>query len=283
MSFLNYHFQNQTTMQLGSLDNEVIFKKAFTNKVVFKAFVKDVLGIDFEIGTIETEKKFEPKIGYIDFELDIYAESVDKRVCIEIQRVEYDHHFDRFLNYFLLLIAEQQKSAREYSIDQTIYMIVVLTTKYTINEKSGKPVKDELLLIDFNPRNIRGEVVDLYGYQFVCLNPNHPDKDTPQKVRDWLDLIYQSMHNPERAVLNIGNEGIKKAAELISFENLTPEERSESKKKEAGLITIAKVEKNIKKDIAQNMLLEGEPIEKILKFTGLSFQEIENLRNEQER
>jgi hypothetical protein len=274
-------------MQLGSLDNEVIFKKAFTDKVVFKAFVKDVLDIDFEVGVIETEKKFEPKIGYIDFKLDIYAESVDKRVCIEIQRVEYDHHFDRFLNYFLMLIAQQQKTAREYNIDQTVYMIVVLTTKYTINEKSGKPVKDEILLIDFNPRNIRGEVVDLYGHQFVCLNPNHPDKDTPQKVRDWLDLIYQSIHNPERAVLNTDNEGIKKAAELISFENLTPEERSESKKKEAGLITIAKVTQNAKREreteIAKNMLEDAEPTEKIIKYTGLSLEEIENLKNELEK
>ncbi len=65
-------------MQLGRLDNEVIFKKAFTDKVVFKAFVKDVLNIDIEVGTIETEKKFEPQIGYIDFELDIYAESCEK-------------------------------------------------------------------------------------------------------------------------------------------------------------------------------------------------------------
>lgn len=52
-------------MQLSNLDNEVIFKKAFTDKFVFKAFVRDVLSIDFEVGTIETEKKFEPKIGYI--------------------------------------------------------------------------------------------------------------------------------------------------------------------------------------------------------------------------
>lgn len=265
-------------MQLGSLDNEVIFKKAFTDKVVFKAFVKDVLNIDFEVGMIETEKKFEPKIGYIDFELDIYAESVDKRVCIEIQRVEYDHHFDRFLNYFLMLIAQQQKTAREYNIDQTVYMIVVLTTKYTINEKSGKPVKDEILLIDFNPRNIRGEVVDLYGHQFVCLNPNHPDKDTPQRVRDWLDLIYQSIHNPERAILNTDNEGIKKAAELISFENLTPEERSESKNKEAGKITIAKIEQNAKTEREREMILEMNeeniPIKQIAKIAQKTEDEI---------
>jgi PD-(D/E)XK nuclease family transposase len=268
-------------MQLGRLDNEVIFKKAFTNKVVFKAFVKDVLNIDIEVDKIETEKKFEPKIGYIDFELDIYAESVDKRVCIEIQRVEYDHHFDRFLGYFLMVIAEQQKTAREYNIEQTVYMIVVLTTKYSINEKSGKPIKDELLLLDFNPRTIRGEVRDLYGHQFVCLNPNHSDPDTPQKVRDWLDLIYQSMHNPQGAVLNILNEGIKKAAELISFENLTPEERAESKKKEAGKITIAKVEQNAKKEqtteIAKNLKSMGLSNEDIKKATGLTDEEINEL------
>lgn len=252
--------QSKLNMQLGSLDNEIIFKKAFANKVVFKAFVKDVLGIDFEVGVIETEKKFEPKIGYIDFELDIYAESVDKRICVEIQRVEYDHHFDRFLNYFLMLIAEQQKSAKEYSIDQTVYMIVVLTQKYTIREKDGKPVKDELLLVNINPQTIRGEVRDLYGHQFVCLNPNHPDPDTPKQIRDWLDLVYQSIHNPKRPVLNTENEGIKKAAELISFENLTPEERTASKNTEAAKITMAKAESNAREEgrAAERELAEAE-------------------------
>jgi hypothetical protein len=268
-------------MQLGRLDNEVIFKKAFTNKVVFKAFVRDVLGIDIEVGRIETEKKFEPKIGYIDFELDIYAESVDKRVCIEIQRVEYDHHFHRFLHYFLMLIAEQQKTAKEYDVDQTVYMIVVLTTKYSISEKNGQPIKDELLLLNFNPQTIRGEIRDLYGHQFVCLNPNHPDPDTPQKVRDWLDLIYQSMHNPERPVLNTLNEGIKKAAELISFENLTPEERAESKNKEAGKVTIAKAEQNARIDIAKKLIKRGLTNEEIAEDTELSVEKIEQIRSEE--
>jgi hypothetical protein len=270
-------------MQLGRLDNEVIFKKAFTNKVVFKAFVKDVLNIDIEVDKIETEKKFEPKIGYIDFELDIYAESVDKRVCIEIQRVEYDHHFDRFLHSFLMLIAEQQKTSRDYGVDQTVYMIVVLTSKYTINEKNGKAVKDEFLLLDFNPRNIRGEIVDLYGHQFVCLNPNHPDKDTPQKVRDWLDLIYQSIHDSERPILNIDNVGIKKAAELISFENLTPEERTESKNKEARLITIAKIEENARKEAVLGLHENGVPIPIIAKSLKITEEKVREIIEQDER
>ena len=49
-------------MILGSLDNEVIFKKAFTDMFVFKSFVKDVLGIEIEVDKIETEKKYDPKI-----------------------------------------------------------------------------------------------------------------------------------------------------------------------------------------------------------------------------
>lgn len=147
---------------IGNLDNEVIFKKAFTNIIVFKAFVHDILGIEVEIDKIETEKKFEPKIGYVDFELDIFAETIDKRICIEIQRIEYDHHFDRFLHYFLMLIAERQKSSKEYNIEQTIYVIVVLTAPYKISEKNGKPILDEMLLLKLNPQTLQGEVSETY-------------------------------------------------------------------------------------------------------------------------
>ncbi|TAD95614.1 MAG: hypothetical protein EAZ97_15230, partial [Bacteroidetes bacterium] len=91
---------------LANLDNEVIFKKAFTDKFVLKCFVKDLFGIDFEAETVETEKCFEPKISYIDFKYDIFAESKDKRVVVEIQKVDYDYNFDRFLLYHNMAIAE---------------------------------------------------------------------------------------------------------------------------------------------------------------------------------
>jgi hypothetical protein len=41
---------------LGNLDNEVIFKKAFTNKIVFTAFVRDILGIDVVVDKIEPKR-----------------------------------------------------------------------------------------------------------------------------------------------------------------------------------------------------------------------------------
>jgi PD-(D/E)XK nuclease family transposase len=265
---------------IGNLDNEVIFKKAFTDKTVFKAFVRDILGLEVEIDKIETEKKFEPKIGYVDFELDIFAETIDKRIVIEIQRVEYDVHFDRFLHYFLMLIAEQQKNAKAYNIDQTVYVIVVLTAPYTISEKSGKPILDEVLLLKLNPKTLKGIERDLYGHQFVCLNPNHPDPETPKPIRDWLDLIYQSIHNPQRPVLNTDNEGIRKAIELISFENLTPEERANAKNKESAKMVIASVENAAKINIAKKMIRNNEPDEKIADYTDLSITQIQQIRED---
>jgi predicted transposase/invertase (TIGR01784 family) len=274
-----YLTQQTTTQMLGNLDNEVIFKKAFTDKIVFKAFVRDILGIEVEVDTIETEKKFNPKIGYVDFEIDIFAETTDKRIAIEIQRVEYDIHFDRFLHYFFMLIAEQQKNAKAYNIEQTVYVIVVLTAPYTISEKNGKPVLDEVLLLNLNPKTIKGTERDLYGHQFVCLNPNHPEQDTPRQIRDWLDLIYQSIHNPQRPALNTDNEGIKKAIELISFENLTPEERRDAKNKEASKMVIATVENAKAIEIAKKLLTLNLSDEDIAQATDLSIDQIKALKN----
>lgn len=267
-------------MTLGSLDNEVIFKKAFTDKTVFKGFVRDILGIEVEIDKIETEKKFEPKIGQIDFELDIFAETTDKRIVIEIQRVEYDHNFDRFLHYFLMVIAEQQRRAKDYGIPQTVYLIVVLTAPYRISDRHGKPIKDEVLLLKLNPKTLKGEERELYGHQLVCLNPNYTDEGTPQPIRDWLTLIYESIHNPEHAAINRNNEAISRAADLISYENLTPEERALSKNKEAGKITIALWQNERAEEIAKNLLRAGLSVQMIAENTELPLTVVERIKSE---
>ena len=262
---------------LGNLDNEVFFKKAFTDKVVFKAFVHDVLGIDIEVDKIETEKAFSSKIGNIDFKLDIFAESVDKRVVIEIQRMEYDYNFDRFLHYFLMAIAEQQQSSKHYQIDRTVYVIVVLTAPYKFVEKNGNAVLDEVLLLKLNPKTISGIERDLYGHQLVCLNPNHPAEDTPQQIRDWLDLIYQSIHSPARPALNEQNPAIQRAASLISFENLTPEERAQAKMENMKRTVLAITEFDATKKLAKKFKTAGVDHSIIKEATGFTDEEIEAL------
>ena len=271
---------------LAPLDNGTIFKKAFTDKTVFISFVKDILGIDIEVDKIETEKKFEPKVGYIDITMDIFAESVDHRVIIEIQRVDYDYNFDRFLHYFMMALAQLQGSAEQYSIDRTVYTIVVLTAPYKIDQKNHKPIKDEVMITSLDPRNLDDKIVEIYGHKLVFLNHYYRDENTPSNYRDWLDLIYESIHNPENYHVNMNRQGIKKAVELIEYENLTGEQlhqmKIDAQRKVVRKIDEDKArkegEKKGKRDTAINLLKMGIDIDTIVKATGLEQKEIEELQ-----
>jgi hypothetical protein len=266
---------------LSNLDNEVIFKKAFTNKQVFTKFVKDIIGIDIKVDKIETEKKFDQKTGYIDMKFDIFAESIDKRVIVEIQKVEYDHNFDRFMHYFLSAITEQQKSSKKYKIDKTVYAVILLTAPYTIKTMDGDRIQDEVLLSKLNPQTLFGKERKLFEHEIYFLNPNYKTKETPKRYRDWLDLIYESIHNPEHPKINIKNSGIKKVAELIDKELLTPIERRLLKEAEGRKVELQNEreigEKKNSEKTAKIMKDENEPIEKIMRYTGLSRKEIDEL------
>ena len=266
---------------LAPLDNETIFKTAFTDKTVFKSFVKDILGIDIEVDKIETEKKFEPKVGNIDITLDIFAESTDHRVIIEIQRVDYDYNFDRFLHYFMMAVAQLQKRAEEYTIDRTVYTIVVLTAPYKIDQKNQKPIKDEVMITSVDPRNLDDKIVEVYGHKLIFLNHYYRKENTPANYRDWLDLIYESIHNPDNYHVNLNREGIKKAVELIEFERLSPEKlhqmKVDAQRKVMRKLELDKAVETRNKEIAKKMKNKGSEIDFISEITGLSTEEIEKL------
>ena len=276
---------------LAPLDNETIFKKAFTDKEVFQQFVNDIFAIDITVDKIETEKRFEPKIGHIDFKIDVYAETTDHRFIIEIQRIDYDYNFSRFLHYFLMVLADQQKNADEYEPEQQVLGIVILTSPYKINERTGKPIKDNVLLVDFNPMNLKKEKIDLWGHNLVFLNP-HPkykNSSTPKNYQDWLDLFALSIDKKQGSMkINLNNRGIAKAAELIEFDKLDASTLNQMKIDNSRKAMLKIVESEGKEiganekafEIAREMIKENETIEKIIKYTKLSKEVIQKLINE---
>ena len=229
---------------LAPLDNEIIFKKAFTDPFVLTRFVKDILGIDFDPGRIETEKKFSPKIANIDFAYDIFAESKDHRVVVELQRVEYDYHFDRFLHYHYAAVIELQASAKEYKIEQKVFTVVVLTEPYVVKGADGFPVKDDVLISSADPVNLQGKTRNLFGHQLIFLNPNYISSDTPTNYRDWLSLFFESIHNPKSYQLNLDNTAVRKVVDIIDYDNISGEmvvtmKNSEGRKaKQAFLLNV---------------------------------------------
>lgn len=82
-------------------------------------------------------------------------------------------------------------------------MIVVMTLPYKFNDLTGEAVREEVIVTKFSSTNLHGKDIPIYGHQLICLNPNHPEADTPVEIRDWLDLFYQSIHSPERPKINV--------------------------------------------------------------------------------
>ncbi len=265
-------------MHLSRLDNEVFFKKAFTDRIVFKAFVKDIVGIDVDPETIETEKRFGPKVGDVDFRYDIFAEDKVRRVIVEIQKVPYDHSFDRFLLYHMQAITEQQRNAKNYSVEMTVYTIVVMTAPYLLNKKTGEFYNDEVLISSLNPRNLQGIERRIYNHELIFLNPNYRGADTPINYRDWLDLIYESIHSPENPQINNQNPGVRRASELLEYENLTGEEirmaKIEVMKEESQQLR----EEDKAHRVALKMILKGYANSEIEEITELDIDLIELIR-----
>ena len=274
---------------LSNLDNEIIFKKAFTNKIVFTQFVKDIVGIDIDVAEIETEKKFDEKLGYmvtelvecIDIKFDIFAESKDHRVIVEIQKVEYDYNFDRFMNYFLSAIIDQQRSSKKYKIEQTVYTIVVLTAPYTVKTIDNDRIQDEVLLSKLNPKNLMGEEKNIFGHELYFLNSYYRKENTPQRYKDWLDLIYESINNPDNPKINTSNQGIKKASELIDKDKLTNEERTLMKEYEGRKVVIQiEREEGLKEGIEKVIIngnKKGFSNQDLSDLTGLTIDEVEEI------
>jgi predicted transposase/invertase (TIGR01784 family) len=242
---------------LASLDNETIFKQAFTDQTVFKSFVKDIVGIDIDVDKIETEKKFEPKVGNIDFTYDIFAESTDHRVIIEIQRVDYDYNLDRFLHYHIMAIAELQRRAKEYRLEQKVFTIVVLTAPYRIDDRTHMIIKDEVMISSVDPRNLEDKVVPLYGHKLIYLNHHYRKENTPVNYRDWLDLFYESIHHPDEYHVNLEHPGIKKAVELIDYDRLSPEARHQMKISEQRKVVRNLDDEKARKEGREEGLKEG--------------------------
>ena len=227
---------------LANLDNEVHFKKVFTDVAVFCAFVKDVLGLDMNISKVETEKMLPSKSSAIKFRMDLFAEDIKNRTVVEIQKVDYDYTYDRFTHYFTGNLVDIQRTSKTYEYAKDVYIIVVVTSAYRMRDKNGVLIKDDVLITDINPRTLNGEVREMHNHKLVVLNSTHTTIHTPPAIRDWLDLIKESIKNPENPQINKSKPAIARAAQLAEADNIDPEEIADAKIEEMRKITLARVE-----------------------------------------
>ena len=155
-----------------------------------------------------------------------------------------------------------------------------MTAPYKVHTKTKELYKDEVLISNLNPKNLKGIERTIFNHQLIYLNPNYKGQDTPTNYRDWLDLIYESIHNPENPKINIQNEGVKRATEIVSYENISPDEWEQAKIEASKRKVITLEREEERNEIAKNLINLGSENGFIVKATGLTDEQIEQLRNE---
>ena len=272
-------------VEVASLHYGVIFKKAFSNPDIFKAFVKDFLGIKLEITKVETEKSFNPPIGNVDSRFDLFAEDKKNRIIVDIQHVRNADHYHRFLHYHCSALLEQVVKSNDYRPKLEVYTIVVLT--------SGDRHKRDICTIDFDPVDRDGNKIGEINHKIVYLCPKYVSDKTPAPYREWLRAIDDSL-DEKVEIKDYKRKIIKKIFDLIQKDKTTPTEYAKMKdefsaellkqkkfeegKKEGIKEGEQKGEKRKQIEIAENLLdiLDNKTI--AIK-TGLTIKEVEELRD----
>jgi predicted transposase/invertase (TIGR01784 family) len=257
----------------------VIFKKAFSQPDIFKAFVKAVLDIDLEIDTVETEKAFNPMIGNVDSRFDLFAEDVKNRVIVDIQHARYEDHYDRFLHYHCAALLEQIANSKSYRPELKVFTIVVLT--------SGDRHKKDVLSIDFDPRDLDGKGVNEIAHKVIYLCPKYTNEKTPVAYKEWLEAIQDTL-DEQVDESHYHNALIQKIFDSIKKNDITPTERA-IMIEEYNRNQLAKKEIQEARDeglkegavkaaqaIAKNLLAAGLSLEQVAQATGLTITDIQN-------
>ena len=272
--------------QVASLRYGVIFKKAFSKPHIFKAFVKDFLGIELDIDKVETEKSFSPAIGYVDSRFDLFAEDKKHRAVVDIQHARNIDHYDRFLHYHCAALLEQVANSKDYRPHLKVFTIVVLT--------SGDKHHTDIATIDFDPKDRQGKPLEEIPHKVLYLCPKYVSHNTPEPYREWLRAIKDSLDESVNEE-NYHKPEIRDVFNLIEKDQTTPQEYARMKDEySTELLLNDKYEKGLKKgleqgiekgkqetllDNAQKMLAKGLDLEFISEITGLSLRQLKNEEN----
>ena len=93
----------------------------------------------------------------------------------------------------------------------------------------------------------------MYPHRLIFLNPSHTSSNTPIIIKDWMDLISESIKNPKSPNINLSNPAIQKAAILADVSNMPESVLEDAKKAEAGKKTISIYEDMAKQEERRNI------------------------------
>jgi predicted transposase/invertase (TIGR01784 family) len=274
------------------------FKKLFgsePNKDLLIDFLNEVLPLRHRISDLSYARSEHLGSSEADrkaiFDLYCIGEN-GERFIVEMQKAKQNFFKDRSVYYASFPIQEQAKKGDWNFQLSAVYLVGILD--FTFSEDSEVPeVRHEVQLKDQHCRVF----YDKLTYIYLEMPNFNKSEDTLQSNFDKWMFVLQQLPNLQNRPPALQERVFQKLFEAAEIAKFTPDEKTryeESLKYYRDLKNVVdhsfeegKAEgieegkvmgiEQGKSEIARQMKQEGEPVEKIMRFTGLSREEIERL------
>jgi predicted transposase/invertase (TIGR01784 family) len=278
---------------------DLVFKKLFgteQNINLLKSLVNSILPENEQVTTLELKNPYNPsdylsgKISYLDIKA---TDENGKWYDIEIQVAPYDFFGFRLLFYWAKMYSSQLKTKQTYDELRKTIVISLINFDYFIDGEGEERYHRRIGLTDLDTGKIY-EQTD--GLELIFVELKKFKKELPEihsTLERWITFLNKAHeYSKDNLPKELATEEIKKAMEELEvmYFNETEQEHYESQqrryldedalakqeeRKIQNAVNDAVDNRNI--EIAKEMKLAKEPIDKIIKFTGLSKDQIDKL------
>lgn len=282
-------------MRLGLLSPKVdfIFKKIFGSEnhpKILISFLNSVMKSKDPIKSVEIRNSDIEKEHVEDkySRLDIKAvTNKGEFINIEIQIKNEYNMIKRSLYYWSKMYEAQIIEGDDYDKLQKTVCINLLDFKYLKNDKYHNSYR----LKEINTDEELTDVIEIHFIEIPKLKKINNSEEVTDMLEAWIEFI----SNPEGEVisnLEMTREEIREAKEeLLKISASSKERILYEKRKESILNKVSALKKSREEgreegrdqksiEVARNALIEGFDVITISKITGLSIEDIENLKSE---
>ncbi len=266
------------------------FKKLFgeePNKDLLLDFLNELLREEQgEIKDLTFLKSEHLGAGEIDRKaiFDLYCENErGEKFIVELQKTKQNFFKDRTVYYSTFPIREQAKRADWTYELKAVYTIAILDFVFDEDKHQPEKYRYDVKLTDTKTSKVFYDKLTFIYLEMPKFNKTVNELET--RFDKWLYVI-RNLNRLDKVPDKLRERIFEKLFETAEIARFTPDQiRSyeDSLKYYRDLknsLDTAKEEgvEKAKLEVAQEMLVAGEPIEKIMKYTGLSGQQIARLK-----
>ncbi|MDR2713426.1 MAG: Rpn family recombination-promoting nuclease/putative transposase [Clostridiales bacterium] len=282
--------------------NDIVIAAIFTDAdsagLAAEYLVKDVLGeYGKHLGKVVsvTAQDYHKLVNFRGCRVDVVCRTDDNELwLVEFQMYDDEFMYERNLVELSYLIINSTSAGTtvEEMAEDIPHIVVINFLDFKIRTDNPDWLQPVHLTYDKEPQRVAYYKLEIFNIQLPLFTEREPDFSNDGEC--WLYVMYQA-HIKKMTpgeVLEMDsklerfattNPGFRQFEtrfrqaiadpELLDLLRMEASERI----RQAGMKKA--VEKNKAKEIAQNMLSDGESIEKIIRYTELTREEIENLHN----